>query len=151
MRMPLRASAAFYPLHCRPSRECGFRRLRPCNPIEGGHAFRSKAVTFSDEGDRAPLPARNRGHQSAMRRSGIARESKASPTKQRATNVNISLVASGDGDAPRTGGDVVRAPQVTRLLGSGQDLRLVDQAKILRAASALARNNWITRNSAGTD
>ena len=37
--------------------DCGFRRLRPCNPIERGHAFRSKAATFSDEGDRAPLPA----------------------------------------------------------------------------------------------
>ena len=36
---------------------CEFRRLRPCNPIERGHAFRSKATTFSDEGDRAPLPA----------------------------------------------------------------------------------------------
>ena len=36
---------------------CGFRRLRPGNPIERGHAFRSKAATFSDEGDRAPLPA----------------------------------------------------------------------------------------------
>jgi hypothetical protein len=37
--------------------DCGFRRLRPGNPIERGHAFRSKAATFSDEGDRAPLPA----------------------------------------------------------------------------------------------
>jgi hypothetical protein len=37
--------------------ECGFRRLRPGIPIERGHAFRSKAATFSDEGDRAPLPA----------------------------------------------------------------------------------------------
>ena len=37
---------------------CGFRRLRPGNPIERGHAFRSKAATFSDEGDQAPLPAR---------------------------------------------------------------------------------------------
>jgi len=36
---------------------CGFRRLRPGIPIERGHAFRSKAATFSDEGDRAPLPA----------------------------------------------------------------------------------------------
>jgi transposase len=36
---------------------CGFRRLRPGNPIECGHAFRSKAATCSDEGDRAPLPA----------------------------------------------------------------------------------------------
>lgn len=36
---------------------CGFRRLRPGKPIERGHAFRSKAATFSDEGDRAPLPA----------------------------------------------------------------------------------------------
>ncbi len=36
---------------------CGFRRLRPCNPIERGHALRSKAATFSDEGDRAPLRA----------------------------------------------------------------------------------------------
>ena len=34
------------------------RRLRPGNPIERGHAFRSKAATFSDEGDQAPLPAR---------------------------------------------------------------------------------------------
>jgi hypothetical protein len=37
--------------------DCGFRRLRPGIPIERGHAFRSKAATFSDEGDRAPLPA----------------------------------------------------------------------------------------------
>jgi UDP-glucose 4-epimerase len=36
---------------------CGFRRLRPGNPNERGHAFRSKAATFSDEGDRGPLPA----------------------------------------------------------------------------------------------
>jgi hypothetical protein len=36
---------------------CGLRRLRPGNPIERGHAFRSKAATFSDEGDLAPLPA----------------------------------------------------------------------------------------------
>jgi len=36
---------------------CGFPRLRPGKPIERGHAFRSKAATFSDEGDRAPLPA----------------------------------------------------------------------------------------------
>ena len=36
---------------------CGFRRLRPGKPIERGHAFRSKAATFSDEGDRARLPA----------------------------------------------------------------------------------------------
>ena len=36
---------------------CGFRRLRPGNPIERGHAIRSKAATFSEEGDRARLPA----------------------------------------------------------------------------------------------
>jgi len=37
--------------------ECGFRRMRPGNPIERGHAFRSNAATFSDEGGRARLPA----------------------------------------------------------------------------------------------
>jgi hypothetical protein len=31
--------------------------LRPGNPIERGQAFRSKAATLSDEGDRAPLSA----------------------------------------------------------------------------------------------
>ena len=37
--------------------QCGFRRLQAGDPIERDHAFRSKAATFSDEGDRAPLPA----------------------------------------------------------------------------------------------
>jgi hypothetical protein len=36
---------------------CGFRRMRPGNPIERGHVFRSNAATFSEEGDRARLPA----------------------------------------------------------------------------------------------
>jgi hypothetical protein len=41
------------PGHCSG---CGFRRLRPGNPIERGQAFRSNAATFSEEGDRGSLP-----------------------------------------------------------------------------------------------